>query len=98
MAKPTVGIVGIGTYLPAKKMTAKEISEKTNGVWSEEAVISKLGIVEKYIPGEDDGTHLFHIDFVLGTFFNQLFDLNDIFNKVTSCENQVFVSFFGNHN
>lgn len=56
MEKTTVGIVGVGTYLPSKKMTAKEISEKTNGVWSEEAIINKLGIVEKFIPGEDDGT------------------------------------------
>lgn len=46
MEKTTVGIVGVGTYLPSKKMTAKEISEKTNGVWSEEAIINKLGIVE----------------------------------------------------
>ena len=56
MSKPTVGIVGIGTYLPSKIMTAKEISEKTNGVWSEDAVINKLGIKQKYIPGDDDGT------------------------------------------
>ena len=56
MAKPTVGIIGIGTYLPSKKMTAKEISDATNGVWSEDAVKAKLGIVEKYVPGEDDGT------------------------------------------
>ena len=56
MKKPTVGIVGIGTYLPSKIMTAKEISEKTNGVWSEDAVINKLGIKQKYIPGDDDGT------------------------------------------
>ena len=56
MKKPTVGIVGIGTYLPSRIMTAKEISEKTNGVWSEDAVINKLGIKQKYIPGDDDGT------------------------------------------
>ena len=28
MKKPTVGIVGIGTYLPSKIMKAKEIYEK----------------------------------------------------------------------
>ena len=33
--------------LPEKKMTAKEVSEATNGTWSEEAVINKLGIVRK---------------------------------------------------
>ena len=48
-----VGIVGLGVYLPAKKMTAAEISAATGGIWSEDAVINKLGIVEKYIPSED---------------------------------------------
>ena len=51
-----VGIVGTGIYLPDNYMTAKEISEATNGVWSEEAVISKLGVKKKIIPGENDGT------------------------------------------
>lgn len=51
-----VGIVGLGLYIPETKMTAREISEATNGIWSEEAVIKKLGIVEKNIPGENDGT------------------------------------------
>ena len=56
MKDVNVGIVGVGTYLPKNIMTAKEISEKTNGIWSEEAVSLKLGIVQKYVPGEDDGT------------------------------------------
>ncbi|PKK97609.1 MAG: hypothetical protein CVV57_10290 [Tenericutes bacterium HGW-Tenericutes-2] len=56
MKKPTVGIVGTGIYLPSGRMTAKEISELTQGVWSEQAVIEKLGIREKTIPGPDDGT------------------------------------------
>ena len=58
MNKPNVGIVGIGIYLPEKKMTAKEVSEATNGTWSEEAVINKLGIVEKYVASDKpcDGT------------------------------------------
>lgn len=51
-----VGIVSTGIYLPDNYMTAKEISEATNGVWSEEAVISKLGVKKKIIPGENDGT------------------------------------------
>ncbi|VEU82715.1 3-oxoacyl-ACP synthase [Acholeplasma hippikon] len=53
-----VGIVGTGIYLPKGRITAKEIAAKTNGVWSEEAVIEKLGIVEKVIPLEmpQDGT------------------------------------------
>ena len=37
-------------------MSAAEISAATKGVWSEEAIIEKLGIVEKTIPGPDDGT------------------------------------------
>lgn len=56
MGKPTVGIVGTGIYLPNKIITAKEISEYTNGVWTEDAVINKLGIKQKLLPGELDGT------------------------------------------
>jgi|SRR5690554_2287438 len=56
MKDVNVGIVGMGIYIPENRMTAKEISEATNGYWTEEAVIEKLGIVEKAIPGEDDGT------------------------------------------
>lgn len=56
MKKPTVGIVGTGIYLPSRKMTASEISQATNGVWAEEAVINKLGILEKRLPEEHDGT------------------------------------------
>lgn len=56
--KPTVGIVGLGLYLPRNKMTAAEISAATNGRWSEDAVINKLGIIEKFVPSKDpcDGT------------------------------------------
>ncbi|MBQ8438341.1 MAG: hypothetical protein IJX21_06275 [Alistipes sp.] len=53
MQKPNVGIVGLGLYLPQKKMTAAEISAATGGNWSEDAVINKLGIVEKYVPSSD---------------------------------------------
>jgi 3-oxoacyl-[acyl-carrier-protein] synthase-3 len=56
MSKTHVGIVGTGIYLPDQTMSAKEIAEKTNGVWTEENVINKLGIKHIYIPGEDDGT------------------------------------------
>lgn len=53
-----VGIVGIGIYLPKNIMTAKEISDATNGVWSEEAIVEKLGIVQKHVPSANpcDGT------------------------------------------
>jgi 3-oxoacyl-[acyl-carrier-protein] synthase-3 len=50
------GIVGTGIYMPETRMTAGEISALTGGVWSEQAVIEKLGIVSKPVPGPDDGT------------------------------------------
>ena len=56
MQKANVGIVGTGLYIPDKYMTAKEVSEATRGVWTEEAVINKLGFKRKPIPSEDDGT------------------------------------------
>jgi len=51
-----VGVLGTGIYLPKHKKTAKEIAEATKGIWTEEAVIEKLGIREIYVPGVDDGT------------------------------------------
>ena len=57
--KAKVGIVGTGIYLPEGVMTAKEISELTKGVWSEQNVIDKLGIRKKTMPVGDlskDGT------------------------------------------
>ncbi len=54
--KTTVGIVGTGIYIPTPIMTAKEIADATNGVWTEQAVIEKLGIRQKHIPGPTDGT------------------------------------------
>lgn len=50
------GIAGTGIYIPKERITAAQISAATNGIWSEDAVIQKLGIVEKTIPGPDDGT------------------------------------------
>ncbi len=51
-----VGIMGVGIYLPKGVMTAKEIADATLGVWAEEAVIEKLGIKEKRIPSNNEGT------------------------------------------
>lgn len=56
MKGENVGIVGVGTYIPSGIRTAKEISEMTKGVWSEEAVINKLGIRQVHVPGPEDGT------------------------------------------
>ncbi len=51
-----VGIAGTGIYIPESRMTAAQISAATHNQWSEEAIIQKLGIVEKPMPGEGDGT------------------------------------------
>ncbi|MDY0010466.1 MAG: 3-oxoacyl-ACP synthase [Candidatus Izemoplasmatales bacterium] len=78
MKKPTVGIVGTGIYLPQKHLTAKEISEQTKGVWSEQAVIEKLGIVKKTIPGDNDGTQEMGVFAALDALKNTGVDPKDI--------------------
>jgi 3-oxoacyl-[acyl-carrier-protein] synthase-3 len=55
MSNIHVGIVGTGIYLPKQTMTAKEIADATNGVWTEEAVIEKLGIKQKLIANDQEG-------------------------------------------
>ncbi len=78
MNKPNVGIVGTGIYIPDQWMTAKEIAEKTNGVWAEQAVIEKLGIVKKSIPGENDGTQEMGVRAALNALKNTGMDPLDI--------------------
>ncbi len=58
MQKNHVCIVGTGIYLPKTVMSAAEIANETKGVWSESAIIDKLGIRQKLVPGnpETDGT------------------------------------------
>ena len=56
MATHNIGILGYGLYLPQPTMSAQEISDATGGVWSQDAVREKLGIISKPIPGPDDGT------------------------------------------
>ncbi len=57
MAKePHIGILGTGIYLPSQTLNAKEIAAKTNGNWTEENVVKKLGIKKIYVPSKDDGT------------------------------------------
>lgn len=51
-----VGIVGTGIYLPKQIMTAKDISEQTKGVWSEEAITNKLGIKHKLVANQNEGS------------------------------------------
>jgi 3-oxoacyl-[acyl-carrier-protein] synthase-3 len=51
----TVGIVGVGTYVPAPLMTAADIAQ-ASGI--EEWVIrDKFGITQKHVPGPDDHTN-----------------------------------------
>ncbi|HNZ50697.1 MAG TPA: 3-oxoacyl-ACP synthase [Bacilli bacterium] len=78
MMKPRVGIVGTGIYLPKQTMSAKEISERTKGVWTEEAVIAKLGIKQIYLPGEDDGTQEMGAKAALDCLENTKVDPKDI--------------------
>lgn len=54
--KHTVGIAGLGLYIPKQTRSAAEIAEATNGVWAEEAVREKLGINQIYVAGPDEGT------------------------------------------
>lgn len=76
--KPNVGIVGVGTYLPAQTRSAAEISRGTNGIWSEEAVRAKLGINQVYIPGEDDGTQEMGVKAALACLANTGVDPKEI--------------------
>ena len=57
MSKHThVGVVGTGVYLPKETLDAKTIASKTNGIWTEDAVVEKLGIHKIYVPSNTDGT------------------------------------------
>jgi 3-oxoacyl-[acyl-carrier-protein] synthase-3 len=78
MNKPNVGIVGTGIYIPKYRVTAKEVSDGTNGVWSEEAVYQKLGIKTKVIPGEGDGTQEMGVLAALDAINNTKIDPKDI--------------------
>lgn len=55
MSETIVGIVGTGIYLPKQVITSKEIADLTKGVWSEEAVIEKLGIKQKLVANKNEG-------------------------------------------
>ena len=78
MKQTNVGIVGTGIYLPKQKVTAKEISEATKGVWAEEAVYQKLGIKQKLVPGEQDGTQEMGVRAALDALKNTGVDPQDI--------------------
>jgi 3-oxoacyl-[acyl-carrier-protein] synthase-3 len=76
--KANVGIVGTGIYIPSGRMTAKEIAAATQGVWTEEAVIEKLGIRQKPIPGFGDGTQEMAVKAALDCLKNTGVDPLDI--------------------
>jgi len=78
MKIPNIGIVGTGIYIPDHWMTAKEIAEKTNGVWAESAVIEKLGIQKKSVPGPNDGTQEMGVKAALNAIENTGIDPLDI--------------------
>lgn len=73
-----VGIVGIGMYIPDNYMSAKDISEATKGTWSTEAVIEKLGINKKPVPGENDGTQEMAVKAALDALNNSDVKAEDI--------------------
>ncbi len=73
-----VGIAGIGIYIPDDKMTAEDISKATKGVWSTDAVINKLGIKQKPIPGENDGTQEMAVKAAFNALENSDVDASEI--------------------
>lgn len=78
MEKRSVGIVGTGIYIPKSVITAKEIAEATNGIWTEEAIINKLGFTQKPIPGSEDGTQEMGVKAALDCLKNTGVDPLDI--------------------
>jgi len=52
----SIGIMGTGIYIPKSVMSASDIAKQTKGVWTESAVIEKLGIKQKRIANKDEGS------------------------------------------
>ena len=73
-----IGITGLGIYLPEYVMTAKDVSDLTNGNWTESAVIDKLGLVGKRIPGKNDGTQEMGVKAALDALKNSSTKAEDI--------------------
>lgn len=55
MTKAMPGIVGLATYLPQARLTARELAQKTG--LPEWVVKDKLGVQQKVVPGPDDHPH-----------------------------------------
>lgn len=78
MEKRSVGIVGTGIYIPETVVTAKEIAEATQGIWTEDAIINKLGFTQKPVPGAGDGTQEMGVKAALDCLKNTGVDPLDI--------------------
>lgn len=78
MQNRTVGIVGTGIYIPGHLITAKEIAEATQGLWTEHAIIEKLGFTQKPVPGTGDGTQEMGVKAALDCLNNTGIDPLDI--------------------
>ena len=74
--KIDIGIVGTGIYLPKQFREAKDIALETAGVWTEEAVIEKLGIKKVLYANKDEGSqemsYLAAVDCLNNTGINPL--------------------------
>lgn len=51
-----VGILGYGLYIPTPRHTARDVADGSGGRWTEQAVVEKLGLRQKPVPGPEDGT------------------------------------------
>ena len=79
MTKGThVGIMGVGVYIPNQVMTAAEIAAQTNGIWTEQAIIEKLGIIEKRVPTKEEGTQEMGALAALDCLANSTIDAKEI--------------------
>ncbi|HPE68320.1 MAG TPA: 3-oxoacyl-ACP synthase [Thermotogota bacterium] len=54
MAEKTVGIMGLGTYIPRSTLSAAQISRQ-NGI-PEQVIVEKFGVSQKPVPGAGDTT------------------------------------------
>ena len=73
-----IGIVGTGIYIPEKRLSARDISEATQGIWTEDAIIEKLGIRQIMVPGPEDGTQEMGVRAALDCLKNTGVDAKDI--------------------
>ena len=56
MSKATVGVVGMGLYIPDNYWTAEYCASQTEGRWTAESIIDKLGFKKKPVARDWEGT------------------------------------------